>query len=977
MNRFIKTTLSLLVLLGFYCAIEAQNPGLLEQLKPGTVVALKSVHWNKYLGVKDGKYIGLVDADKNDPKCQFAIMRWKNYIGFKSYTANGRNLQAVPEGGDKFQVRFQNFNFWGDGAMWEQWAVKPYDKGNPNLVRLQAKHGAWFCVVDPNAAWARGLVWTSYQPGIPAGPGDWERLAIEIIQPAPTDVVPGGTTFAHRPEVYGEKLQFHENWKLVEPGKGWVKFKARALNDLDVAFARLPQDIEINSPAAGVDYRIIVGGWDNTQSVIRRNSGGAWTSVNNNIELALSNITSGGNPNAIVTGGKPSNGSAWDDYWFQVNDGVVTWGKGVVVGQNELMRYVDPAPLRDVQYVLLGGYHNSSVEFKDIEFGLPPEVVAKRAGIDGFLGQQVNAASDLNAMQTTLSGAGDYRASEVSAKLGEIQTERIRRDGIDTVLGQQVNAASDLNAMQTVLSGAGGYRAGDVSVKLKEIQTEAKRRAGIKGISLTAQVAINLPEAFEAEEGMAKCVAVGSRGGELEAWALAFDDQLYRYDVYSAAPLPWVKYEFKDASGSVMKFLDVSCASDGTMVALDLQGKALRYDWDQKTWRPIAPGQGNEGLALDVISVGNGGCIWAVDVDEKNIYELTGQGWQLRANGIGIFVAAGIDGTVVGLNQKGEVFRYQQGAWIAMPGVELERIAVGNRNYIIGSTSNDNALWEWKDGKWQSMLDRSGKQATGLDEIAINAVGTIFGTDEDGTLYHKGDKGVALVDPPSTEVAGMTQRVLLTINELIGQPVVTQQQVINIPSDVSSVITGLMPELRVGSSTSGLVSPPAEQVKNIVEKKNVTTKAVEPSKGKTRKKRKAEGTVKAKALKEKTVGNVKDLKKRVKKKKTVKQAAVIAKPAATKDVKKKIKKPAASKPVAQKPAQETSLQSSQKSAQPAKVAVSKTEKAEASAKKTKKVAAKPSKKTTVKPAQKVAAKPSAKVAAVAKPPVSSKVTNSL
>lgn len=642
---------------------------------------------------------------------------------------------------------------------------------------------------DGKVMWVEGQAstdWISLSNIVYAVPG--APFNVTATAPRPAEANPGGTAFTHMPQFDGEMLKFHENWKLAEPGKGWVKFKARGARDLDVAFSTLPSDISINAPSSGGDYRIVVGGWENKQSVIRRNANG-FTNVNGTVELAVTNITQGGNPNAIITGGLPKDGSQWDDYWFNVDNGVVTWGKGTVVGQNELMRYTDPAPLKYVQYVLLGGYSTHSVEFKDIRF----------------------------------------------SKI------------------------------------------------------------------VPVEIPINLPDKFEAEEGKVKRVTVGSRDGELEAWGIGFDNQLYRYDTYSMAPLPWTKQEFKDAAGAVMKFEDVSCASDSTLVAIDDHGKALRFDWAKKAWSAIDPGKGNENLDLEFISAGNKDCIWAVDADDKDIYELTATGWVVRADGIGTYVACGVDGTVIALNTKGAAFRYNSGKWIEMPGVILERLAVGDKDNIIGSTDKDNALWQWKNDKWEPMLGKDGKPASGLDEIAVNAAGTIFGADEDGDVYHRGEAGVSIAKPAPAQVQAKTADTAKVINDLIAG----KTQLTTLAPDVKAILVDLVPEVsktKPGEKPAIKVAPTPEQIKKAAEKQLTKAKPAKPKKEATRTKAKKEGKVKAKPAKKKTTGKGKVLKKTAKAKKAVKKADK-KKKASPKSAKKADKKSASKS--AKKPAKKT------------------------------------------------------------------------
>lgn len=594
---------------------------------------------------------------------------------------------------------------------------------------------------------------------------DWVSLSNIVY--AVQDQKLGGKNYTHVERLASYKA-YHENWKLGLPGQGWVKFKAKTEQDINVSFSSVPKDLP------GATYFVSIGGYDNTRTIIY--------SGTNLYEI---NTSAGGNPNAIITDGRPRDGilkikdgkpefgQQYVDYWIKVDNGLITFGKGTEVGQGELGRWQDPNPLKFVQYVGFGGW-DVAVDYKDIQMSGAPVI----------------------------------------------------------------------------------------------------------------EIPVNLPDKFEAEEGKAKRVAVGSLNGELEVWVVGFDNQLWRYDAYSMAPLPWAKQEFKDAAGAVMKFEDVSCASDGTMVAIDDHGKALIYDRTKKAWSPIAPGKGNESLDFEFISAGNKDCIWAVDTEDKDIYELTKDGWVVRADGIGAYVACGVDGTVVALNAKGEAFRYNSGKWFEMSGVLLERVAVGDKDNIFGSTDKDNALWQWKADKWEPVLGKDGKPASGLDEIAVNAAGTFFGADEDGDIYHRGEAGVTVAKPAPAQVQTATTDVSKTINDLIAGKV----QLATLAPDIKAIVVDLVPEVakaKPGEKPAVKTVPTPEQIKKASEKQLTKAKPAKPKKEATRGKAKKEGKVKAKPAKKKTSGKGKAAKKGAKVKKAVKKADKLVKKAQKKADKKK------------------------------------------------------------------------------------------
>jgi len=102
-------------------------------------------------------------------------------------------------------------------------------------------------------------------------------------------------------------------------------FTIQASNDAHIAFAP--------NIAAGESvplYEIVIGGWANTQSVIRRSSQGA-------------NLATAATPNILSKDeSRP--------FWASVVDGQVRVGRGSVIGVDVFMQYDDPDPL-PIQYL--------------------------------------------------------------------------------------------------------------------------------------------------------------------------------------------------------------------------------------------------------------------------------------------------------------------------------------------------------------------------------------------------------------------------------------------------------------------------------------------------------------------------------------------------------------------------------------------------------------------------------------------------
>lgn len=205
--------------------------------------------------------------------------------------------------------------------------------------------------------------------------------------------------------------------------------------------------------------------------------------------------------------------------------------------------------------------------------------------------------------------------------------------------------------------------------------------------ALPVQVKVTIPDGYMLEEGQADVITVGSAAGNLEAFCLGIQGSLYRYDNYTMTGTPWVLMDLKSVDGYTVPWPleDVSMSSDGVLCIIDARGKAWQYDWDKKAWSQLINGTANEGLVLSFIAVGSEDNIWAVDLKNKNLLQYSENGWVVKQEGGAIYVAAGSDGTVVGINEAGMAFSYMgNDDWDDMTGAKLSRVAVGSSENILG-----------------------------------------------------------------------------------------------------------------------------------------------------------------------------------------------------------------------------------------------------------------------------------------------------
>ena len=121
-----------------------------------------------------------------------------------------------------------------------------------------------------------------------------------------------------------------------------LTFSVRAANDAHVGLFVAPQD---DQPGDGQEmYEIVIGGWANTQSVIRAAPQG-----DNLVTVATPSIL---DPNE------------WRQFWVTFSEGTIILGSGLIPGASgtEVMRYTDPSP-KPVTYVGVGTGFNSGGSF--------------------------------------------------------------------------------------------------------------------------------------------------------------------------------------------------------------------------------------------------------------------------------------------------------------------------------------------------------------------------------------------------------------------------------------------------------------------------------------------------------------------------------------------------------------------------------------------------------------------------------------
>lgn len=243
-------------------------------------------------------------------------------------------------------------------------------------------------------------------------------------------------------------------------------------------------------------------------------------------------------------------------------------------------------------------------------------------------------------------------------------------------------------------------------------------------------------------------VTCGSRNGDLEMWSVAdHGTTLAHYKQDSMAEKPWEDVKPKTGDGKDLRLETVSVSSDGVMVVLDRDGKCYQFDWDKEVFVPLAVGKDNEKLDLDIVAVGNAGSIWAIDVDAKSLYQHTDAGWVLREKGMAVDVAAGVDGTVVVLNEKGKAhLMLGEGKWKELDNDVMLTVAVGSKDHIY-AINESNQLVRYEKDAWVVLNDKDDKPAQFFKDVAVNAAGSVFVLSCDGDMFNKGESGFEIVKP--------------------------------------------------------------------------------------------------------------------------------------------------------------------------------------------------------------------------------------
>ncbi len=145
---------------------------------------------------------------------------------------------------------------------------------------------------------------------------------------------------------------------LKTPGKATIKFRAKSEDkgDIQVIFA---QDI-------GIDfvYKIRIGAYDNTQTVIERYEHRGALNVRNTVAV----VSQDQNPLAAARPG------TYVDYWVSIDNGLIFVGASQNPGENIFLTWRDPNPVSDLRRVGFGS-NMTRVVYSEVQ--VRPEVKAQ------------------------------------------------------------------------------------------------------------------------------------------------------------------------------------------------------------------------------------------------------------------------------------------------------------------------------------------------------------------------------------------------------------------------------------------------------------------------------------------------------------------------------------------------------------------------------------------------------------------------
>jgi len=355
-----------------------------KQLMPGSTITLNNL--DKLLVLREENYLKAEEADPDDPKARFEIIRSAQFVGFSAPAARNRTLQSDPKEGWKDYegpAKCTSFNFLSP----ERWLIK----GEPDntilknfatkknlsvfnleevvkeykektLKQLKNKYSAEISAASAaagiGAAATIGFFGLAGIPGAAAASALGIKWAVEKKKVEKETTLSehqkGMVVFAYtgqqtlseifkiniikqKPKVIltTENNQFNEDDKFDSPGHGHIQFKAKGTGNLRLWLWDKDKKLK---------RLITIGGWGNKKVSLGTKKG--WEHFVEEDEIFKSNL--------------------FTSFYISIKDNKLEFGKGNLIGQDVLGASKEDPELKDVVYFTFSRLPEAEVELQEV-----------------------------------------------------------------------------------------------------------------------------------------------------------------------------------------------------------------------------------------------------------------------------------------------------------------------------------------------------------------------------------------------------------------------------------------------------------------------------------------------------------------------------------------------------------------------------------------------------------------------------------
>lgn len=328
---------------------------LLKQLPAGTKIAFKVKGQDNYLTLDNKGFVTTSGKTSDDWRSQFYVMRFGNYVGFK---LNGWKNLCTDSVSQMVYVAQRSHMLY---STTEQWVIDADDKSDLKSVRLINRATAGYLCL-PTEAWAGGKAATAFVrksnmlqsisslttlPEYIAQAATKEQaltLEIEIIKPAPIDIVAGEKSLSFIPAIHGkDKLLFSQNWKFQSGKLSLILRNVQTQAGVLIALS------DKQAETSNTVY-ILVGDQQNSRSGIRV------------FGAMAASVSQQQNHDAVITHPKS------ESLWITLQDSVISFGKGELPGSRQIASVqLEAALAQQLTFFGLGGGGNP-VSFGSISY---------------------------------------------------------------------------------------------------------------------------------------------------------------------------------------------------------------------------------------------------------------------------------------------------------------------------------------------------------------------------------------------------------------------------------------------------------------------------------------------------------------------------------------------------------------------------------------------------------------------------------